>query len=34
MQQQHKPHLLPGPNARYIRFIALVSAIVTGLFYG
>ncbi len=34
MQQQHKPHLLRGLNARHIRFIALGSAIGTGLFYG
>ncbi|MCV4732703.1 hypothetical protein OFB80_32960, partial [Escherichia coli] len=27
MQQQHKPHLLRGLNARHIRFIALGSAI-------
>ena len=32
--QQHKPHLLRGLNARHIRFIALGSAIGTGLFYG
>ncbi|MGC8073733.1 hypothetical protein ACP3W1_24545, partial [Salmonella enterica] len=25
MQQQHKPHLLRGLNARHIRFIALGS---------
>jgi histidine transporter len=38
MQQQpqspQKPHLLRGLNARHIRFIALGSAIGTGLFYG
>ena len=34
MQQQNKPHLLRGLNARHIRFIALGSAIGTGLFYG
>ena len=34
MQQQHKPHLLRGLNARHIRFIALGSAIGTRLFYG
>ena len=37
MQQQppspQKPHLLRGLNARHIRFIALGSAIGTGLFY-
>lgn len=32
--QQQKPHLLRGLNARHIRFIALGSAIGTGLFYG
>ncbi|MBV4412310.1 amino acid permease [Enterobacteriaceae bacterium YMB-R22] len=32
--QQHKPQLLRGLNARHIRFIALGSAIGTGLFYG
>lgn len=32
--QQHKPRLLRGLNARHIRFIALGSAIGTGLFYG
>ena len=32
--KQHKPHLLRGLNARHIRFIALGSAIGTGLFYG
>ncbi|MGP3592244.1 amino acid permease [Vagococcus sp. WN89Y] len=31
---QHTPHLLRGLNARHIRFIALGSAIGTGLFYG
>ncbi|MGV3344259.1 amino acid permease [Enterobacteriaceae bacterium LUAb1] len=34
MHQQHKPHLLRGLSARHIRFIALGSAIGTGLFYG
>ncbi len=32
--QQQKPHLLRGLSARHIRFIALGSAIGTGLFYG
>ena len=33
-QQNNPPHLLRGLNARHIRFIALGSAIGTGLFYG
>lgn len=33
MQQQNKPHLLRGLNARHIRFIALGSAKNGGLFY-
>ncbi|WP_312284164.1 amino acid permease [Yokenella regensburgei] len=33
-QHNNKPHLLRGLNARHIRFIALGSAIGTGLFYG
>ena len=32
-QSPQKPHLLRGLNARHIRFIALGSAIGTGLFY-
>ncbi len=32
-QSPQKPHLLRGLNARHIRFIALGSAVGTGLFY-
>ena len=33
-QHNNQPRLLRGLNARHIRFIALGSAIGTGLFYG